>query len=731
MDINIVTFHTALNAGAVLQAQALQDFIETIGLSAGVYDYRPPIVVGGTGFKGIINKSIRLLNKRGFETSIYRFRDYEMKSLHLNHNLEVPIFISGSDQVWNATGNMNPMFFLRFLDKSIYKASYAASMGKTTVPEEKKTVFASYINEFDSISVRENDAKDLLSRFTEKDIAVHIDPTLLMDKEYWLKHEKEVKDIPKRYILAYILHPPKNVNLLLKWLKEETDLPVVLIDGDGRLSFIVKHDKVIYSAGPAQFLWLFSHAECIVTSSFHGTAFAINMQKEFYSIINPNAPSRLKCLLDLFELSGIDENSKSFKRNNNIDWEKIRLVRDSEFNKSKEYILNIKKASVKKRTKHLQGTIEDVERKCVGCMACQAVCPVNAIDCMLNAEGFYEPLINHDICIKCSKCINTCPLEKKNQLNRKRAYYGWHNDKGVLQNSSSGGAFYALAQNVLKDGGIVYGAKYSDDYKKVVFSNTDVDGLDSLLKSKYTVSDINGIYRSIQKNLESGRFVMLCCTPCQAAGLKSFLSKDYSNLLLVDFICGGMSSLIFYQEHLSFLEKKFGSKIINIDFRPKDKGWGKQRIKVVFQNGKTYFVRSYLDSYFKCFASEHISVRESCLQCEFSYLHSSDITIADFWGYKNIDKLKKGKGINLIVANSTKGIKAIERMQNFQLFEMPLSLSDYAFRVRNIDQHQKDLREIFFKEALQNGFEKASNKICPATQKEYIKKHMKRIMLRK
>lgn len=725
MDFNIVTFHTAYNHGAVLQTYALQEFIIQLGYSAGIYDYRPPFTNSYTGIKGKLFRTLRRLNEKEYIEKEKRFQEFVKSNLNLNLDRNCKIFVSGSDQVWNPAGSMNPIYFLQFVNDQFYRASYAASMGVSRVPEIKRELFEKYIQRFDSVSVREEDVKSCVQEFYKGTIDVNVDPTLLMPKEFWEEQMNEVPNMPEKYILAYILHLPKNANRLLKWLQKETGAKIVLIDGQGAMTHLVKNDISLHNIGPKEFLWLVAHANSVVTSSFHGTAFSVIFQKEFYSIVNPAAPSRINSLLGLCGLQPVKETDMEFSRNILIDWTMVDAVLFREREKSADYIRRVYQKSETKFREPLKGTVLQVKERCTGCSACEAICPTNAISMKLNAEGFYEPRIDPQKCINCSKCIRKCPVDKKAGLYKKKSYYGWHKDPGVLFYSSSGGAMRALADQILKEGGVIFGAVFSDDWKSVVFTDSDHVEMNLLQKSKYTVSNPSGIFKKVREQLDSGRKVLFCGTPCQCAGLSSFLNKDYNNLVRCDFVCGGMSSLTFFREHLGYLESKYNSKIKSIDFRPKNKGWGKQRIRVVFENGEVYFVRSHLDTYFKCFANEHVSVRETCLDCQFYAYHISDITLADFWGYAAAGIKLNKKGMSLLVANTERGILAIENADDLELHDLELRYTDYAIKSKSPNPTKITQRNEFFKAAKQSNFEKAALDQCGVGEMAHIKAYIK------
>ena len=727
MEFNIVTFHTAYNQGAVLQTLALQEFIKENGYSVGVYDYRPPYIPPFQGAKGKIFKILRKIHEKEYIEKEKKFQEFVNTNLNVNLEQDSKIYLSGSDQVWNPTGSMNPIYFLQFVSDKSVRASYAASMGKTVVPKMKEELFEKYIKRFDCFSVREADVKECISKYTSKDISVNVDPTLLMNADFWEKYMREVPNMPDDFILAYILHLPKNANKLLKWLQKETGAKIVLIDGQGAMTHLVHNDISLHNVGPREFLWLMKHSKAVVTSSFHGTAFSLIFHKEFYSIVNPAAPSRINNILNIVGLNSVKETDTvdDFSRNINIDWNSVSKILDTERLKSLRYIKSVYNFSNENFREAIKGTVESVRNNCTGCSACEASCPVDAIKMHLNSEGFFEPKVDKEKCINCSKCIRTCPIDKKVGRRKQKSYYGWHKDPNVRFNSSSGGAFRALADKILQEGGVVYGAVYSNDWRSVEFSNSDNTDMEKIQKSKYTVSNPSGIYYSIKNELDLGRKVLFCGTPCQNAGLSSYLNKEYDNLIRCDFVCGGMASLTFYQEYLDYLSKKFQSEICFVDFRPKYKGWGKQRIKVKFRNNKEYTKRSHLDYYFKCFANEHVSVRSTCLDCEYYAYHVSDITLADFWGYK-IAKIKKNKeGLSLIMTNTNKGDNFLKQCDNLNAYVLDSKYSDYAVRSKSPNLKKINQRNIFFEKAHQKGFIKASEELYKVDELSHIKAYVK------
>ncbi len=326
--------------------------------------------------------------------------------------------------------------------------------------------------------------------------------------------------------------------------------------------------------------------------------------------------------------------------------------------------------------------------KCANCGACLNVCPVNAIS-VSESGYYYMPQVDGSLCINCGKCISCCPVNSpKKAQNLIAAYAGYCFDDKVLSLSSSGAAFYAIAQTVLKKGGIVFGAVFSEDNKKVIFGNTDEVPLCKIQKSKYVESNVETSFNKIKDFLTLGRYVLFCGTPCQAAGLQRYLNKSYDNLLICDFSCGGLPSHKIFADYIDYLQRKYKSEATTVDFRPKNYGWSVHSILVKFKNGKAYTNLATLDPYYRGFL-KGLTKRDYCYNCDFADNHYSDIILADFWLYKQLSDLNNDdKGISLLITNSLKGEQVIKEIMS----EMKLSSLDIEKASYNIKNgHSKSV----------------------------------------
>lgn len=307
------------------------------------------------------------------------------------------------------------------------------------------------------------------------------------------------------------------------------------------------------------------------------------------------------------------------------------------------------------------------DKICTGCLACVNACNNGALTCSTDDEGFYRPRLNTDECVMCGLCESSCPIitpvvrQEKDNL---KVYAAWHIDDNVRAKSTSGGVFTALASVILNRGGMVYGAAYTSDLHIEHIGVEDEVGLEKLRLSKYAQSCTDDIFVQVRQRLVEGRMVMFVGTPCQVAGLKNYLHKDYDNLLLVDFICHGVASMDFLHVYIHWLEEKYG-KVNNFNFRDKRKGWYDSLRVIEIDDKKEQIIRGGDDNYWVAYNNKNNSLQESCYNCPFqNFPRCSDITIADFWRighhipFGHIDEIEKG--VSLIAVNDVKAMTFVD-----------------------------------------------------------------------
>ena len=293
---------------------------------------------------------------------------------------------------------------------------------------------------------------------------------------------------------------------------------------------------------------------------------------------------------------------------------------------------------------------------CSGCAACANICPKNAIEMTRDAEGFAYPKINPELCIKCGRCDATCPA-----LNYTKtfpdafpeAFVAIHNDAKILRHSSAGGAFTALSEIILREGGIVFGAAFDKKWRVYHTSARTLDELESLRGSKYVQSQIGDVYRKVKNALQSQK-VLFSGTPCQCAGLKSFLGGDHENLLTVDIICHGVPSPAIWEYYIN--ANWDGHEIVHVNFRSKRKSWQNFCIEVNFNDRGYYAVGIGSNLYSKLFLHDLI-LRPSCSACKAKFPNGkSDLTLGDAWGVKDFaPEFLDNRGVNIVFIHTAKG----------------------------------------------------------------------------
>lgn len=304
------------------------------------------------------------------------------------------------------------------------------------------------------------------------------------------------------------------------------------------------------------------------------------------------------------------------------------------------------------------------KEQCCGCNACGDICPHNSISFKEDIEGFLYPEVNSTTCVDCHLCEKVCPIInvsqlKKNDFDKPICFAAQCKNLQSLFNSTSGSAFATLAERMYKEGGYVGGAVFNEDYSVTQFISSDKADLEKLRNSKYVQSNSEGFYNQVRDLLKAGKKVLVCGIPCQMAGLRSFLRKDYDNLVIVDLICLGINSPKILRGYLDYMEEKHGSKIIYYKAKNKELGWRELTTKIVFENGDVDYDKKGTNYFTHGFIGTHAYSRPSCYECCFKgFPRISDITIGDLWGAERVvgKDYDHDLGTSVIMCNSHKGL---------------------------------------------------------------------------
>lgn len=712
MKIGILTFHLPTNFGANLQAYASSRFFASFGHDVYVINYARPEDLKNVRQTGELQKDA---HKQFVGSRLPLTRQVttpeELAEIVKEYGLE--LIIVGADAVWRQPKDENIYFAQWLFNNHDISHIPVVSMspahmgdGFAKLSEEQKKSIEDCLKKFKFITVRDEWTRYVINRdiFNGEPFVERINPdpvfTLSLDEtDQWAANGQQ----PKSYVAITL---PKDWTVNRRTLIQRTiwfmrlksqvhrrglqlvELPVP----EGKSGFVFDY-TLPYPINPAQwFLWL-KNAKYYIGLRFHAVVSCCANGTPFFSYDTYTGngkpeKSKIHSLLkgSPFESFRTDEITDISPRKlmsmlDSVRKEDVLAFRDAK-RRIFEANMNQMLAVVKGRARK----IELLGDPCTSCFACYNVCPKQAITMTEDAEGFYVPRVDYDKCIDCGLCDKSCPQMNEHELvTTQRAWYGYQKDDEERRTSSSGGIFGALATNVLQEGGVVYGAafNYGEDVFRLECRSTDEVKLSALKKSKYVQSYVGDAYQRIKRDLEQGRKVFFCGTPCQVDGLRQVLKKDHENLLTADFVCHGVPPMSLLRDHLRMLGFK---TVTEIDFRPKNHRWVDD-IKI--KNGASR--RNYTnywgnDAYFELFQS-YRSTHRSCGNCQYcNGLRAANITLADFWGYKSYDEsIYDPKGLSLIMANTSKGVEAVEQLgDNCFLKEIDVKYSEYAYsRKRN------------------------------------------------
>lgn len=337
----------------------------------------------------------------------------------------------------------------------------------------------------------------------------------------------------------------------------------------------------------------------------------------------------------------------------------------------------------------------DHKADCCGCEACVQRCPKGCIDFREDAEGFRYPQVDTERCIDCGSCERVCPVIHRDEPRAPQQVFAAKNpDEEVRSASSSGGVFSMLAQSTIDHGGVVFGAGFDEHWAVVHDYAETAEGLAAFRGSKYVQSRIGGSFVRAERFLKSGREVLFSGTPCQIAGLRRFLGREYANLLTVDVVCHGVPSPAVWRKYLEGIMRPEGAVgkntvssslnempvITGISFRDKKLGWKKFgfeiRGKAAFEAAENSVLKSGINHerivlsepltenvYMRGFLCD-LYLRPSCHACPArSGRSGSDLTIADFWGIGHFyPQFDDDRGVSLVLVGSERGAEAFARL---------------------------------------------------------------------
>lgn len=373
--------------------------------------------------------------------------------------------------------------------------------------------------------------------------------------------------------------------------------------------------------------------------------------------------------------------------------------------------------------------------ECMGCAACYAVCPQRCISMQSDEEGYLYPSVDAERCIRCGLCDKTCPL-KKDFIPYDfdtMAFAVQHKDEQVRCQSASGGAFTAFASYVIKQGGVVFGGCYDENFRVVHGYAERLEELRKFRSSKYVQTNLANTFSLVRKFLNEGRLVFFSGTPCQTNAILSFLRKQYDNLIIQDLVCHGIPSPGLFDKYLSYNVHKEKSEIKYLSFRDKHFGYAGSTMAIEFENGKVNYTSRPVQ-FFKHLYFDDINNRPSCFSCHFKTIkRSADITLFDCWHVNEFDKeMDDDKGTTMVLIHSQKGADLFEKIkEDIRCHKVSV---DKAIEIDGDMAIQcpkpNPLRKQFFQDARTMGFDDLIAKYYPLSLRNRMVVLVKPLMYR-
>lgn len=305
---------------------------------------------------------------------------------------------------------------------------------------------------------------------------------------------------------------------------------------------------------------------------------------------------------------------------------------------------------------------------CCGCNACVQKCPKSCISMFEDEEGFLYPKVDFNKCVDCHLCEKVCPcLNIGNECKPIVCYAARNLNEDIRKVSSSGGIFTAIAEKIIADGGVVFGACFDNNWQVTHGVVESTEDLSVFRGSKYVQSNIGDAFKYVETFLNKDRTVLFSGTPCQISGLNLFLRKKFENLLTVEVACHGVPSPKIWREYLKSMKLK---DIGSISYKDKVSGWRDYSFSVRDSNGGLIYSEKASDNKYMIAFLRNLTIRPSCFRCPAKVGKShADITLADYWGIENVvPQMDDDRGTSFICVNTEKGNSVVNQL-NLQLVQ--------------------------------------------------------------
>ena len=665
-----------------------------------------------------IKQSISQRNQR-FADFDKKYIYYETEKLHITGDDQTAwvksyqAWVCGSDQIWNPSyPTATPIAFLQFAEKE-RRIALSASIGITDLAKMLPE-YPEWLHSIPYLSVREEQAVSLIQQLSGRTAELLPDPTMLLEREKWeTMADNAQTPLPDSYALTYFLGIREKE--YENYINRETTANQL-----ERVDLLNAEYPEYLKMDPADMINAIRKAKVVFTDSFHGVVFSIIFHKPVViftrSEEGASMNSRIETLVKKFNLGERLFKGTPYTDMPEIDYVNCDTIMKAERKKAQDFLNSAigEISELPDRKPDKPERMIRIHRKehCFGCGACAAACPKQCISMESDEEGFLYPYVNKEQCINCGKCVKTCPYYHRKENKIEAVYAAINHNSEIRRRSSSGGTFYQICKLIIEEGGVVYGCAWDSDMTARHIRISKVDDIKKLQGSKYVRSDLGNTYEEALADLKVGLKVVYSGTPCQIAGLKNFLIKDYPQLLTVDVLCHGTPSPSVFKQYTAGIEKRFNSRIIDMNLRDKKKSWHRLHTAIQFENGKEFYTFCGYDSYMSAFLT-NMSQRPSCFECKFTTENrQGDITLGDFWGIGvHISKMDDNKGTSMVIINSEKGADVWQEIRHdFIVEDATFAIAESANKVLSEPPAKNPNRDNFYKTFVESGFEAAASK---------------------
>ena len=525
---------------------------------------------------------------------------------------------------------------------------------------------------YDKVIPADASGMERFAAFVAEDTVPLINPFLLAEALHYAAASEPQKLTEKPYIMLYASKIDKESYEKLEHFAREMDWELLVndsleTDGNG-IAYSVKYLDRFYG--------ILMGAKYVVTDS-HVVA-GLAAERSLPLTILPDADASMEQLVKVYKLGKCAEAVAG-------SVEEIRSAK--KVAKAAALRMTAQRQQAYRILEDMIGLTRKVEcptdirmADCYGCYACKEICPKDAITMVRDEEGFYFPQTDHELCINCGLCERICIAKDNKQYaagrlqsdeekqNLPKAYIGTCISDEQLAESTSGGVFRSLVRYMVeKKKGVVVGTCFDENARVITEFAETMEDAKKFCGSKYVRRELNGVFPKVKAYLDEGRWVLFSGVPCECAGLRAYLRKDYDNLIQCEILCHGGGSPKIYEKYIGHINRALKANVKSVNFRDKSVSWLQKDFRLTFEfdNRKPFSVRGRRNNYMNAFLMNYI-FRVSCYRCQYAGTgRAGDITIGDCHGVKKVAKeFYDERGVSMIVAGTPKGEQIWKEVQD-------------------------------------------------------------------